>query len=134
MGQLIGLVTTAVLISCNLDPRKYSCGSSFQKGLGLNLKEKSSGRYKGQLKLTKRGNSTARKYFYLAALRLIQSDPLVKQWYDEKKDPKVKMKTVIALMRKLAKAVWHVARGEAFDATKLFSLPKQTVQQTTQRV
>jgi hypothetical protein len=44
------------------------------------------------------------------------------------------MKTVIALMRKLAKAVWHVGRGEAFDATKLFSLPKQTVQQTTQRV
>jgi transposase len=101
----------------------------------LNLKEKSSGRLKGQLKITKRGSSIARKYFYLAALRLIQNDPLVKQWYDEKKDPKAKMKTVIALMRKLAKAVWHVGRGEAFDASKLFSLPKQTVQQqTTQRV
>jgi transposase len=135
MGQLIGLVTTAILISCNLDPRKYSCGRRFQKALGLNLKEKSSGRLKGQLKITKRGSSIARKYFYLAALRLIQNDPLVKQWYDEKKDPKAKMKTVIALMRKLAKAVWHVGRGEAFDASKLFSLPKQTVQQqTTQRV
>jgi hypothetical protein len=26
---------------------------------------------------------------------------------------------VIALMRKLAKALWHVARGQRFDARKL---------------
>ena len=42
------MVTTAVLFSCHLDPRKYDCARSYQKALGLNLKEKSSGRHVGQ--------------------------------------------------------------------------------------
>ena len=87
------------------------------------LKEKSSGRCIGQLKLTKRGSSKARMYLYFAALRLIQKDPIVKQWYQRKVNPKAKNKTVIAVMRKLSKALWHVAQGQAFDASKLFSVP-----------
>lgn len=122
LGKLIGKVTTAVLLSVHLDPRNYVCARSFQKAMGLNLKEKSSGRYVGQLKLTKRGSSIARKYLYLAALRILQRDPVVREWYKKKSDPKVKMKTVVALMRKLAKAIWHVGRGEAFDGAKLFSV------------
>jgi len=59
---------------------------------------------------------------YLAALRLIQNDPVIGQWYQAKADPKVKMRTVIACLRKLAKALWHVARGERFDARKLVTL------------
>ena len=40
-------------------------------------------------------------------------------------NPKAKNKTVIALMRKLSKALWHIARGQAFDPTKLLSVPKK---------
>jgi len=47
---------------------------------------------------------------------------VIAQWYQAKADPKVKMKTVIACLRKLAKALWHVARGERFDARKLVTL------------
>ena len=122
MGDLIGLVTTAVLLSCHLDPRKYDCARSYQKAFGLNLKEKSSGRHMGQLKLTKRGSSIARNYLYFAALRLIKSNSVVKAWYQNKVDPRAKNKTVIAVMRKLTKGLWHVGRGEAFDANKLFTL------------
>ena len=122
IGFLIGLVTTAVLFSCHLDPRKYACARSYQKALGLNLKEKSSGRHVGQLKITKRGSAMARKYLYLAALRLIKSHPGVKGWYQHKVNPKAKNKTVIAVMRKLAKALWYVGRGERFDANKLFTV------------
>ncbi|NOY73007.1 MAG: IS110 family transposase [Gammaproteobacteria bacterium] len=125
MGRLIGRVTTAVLLSFHLDPRNFDCAQSFQKALGLNLKEKSSGRYIGQLKLTKRGSAKARQYLYFAALRLLQRDPIVKEWYLKKMDPKAKNKTVIALMRKLSKALWHVGRGQAFDATKLLSVAKK---------
>lgn len=124
LSALLGRVTTAVMLSLNLDPRKYSCARTFQKAMGLNLREKSSGRYVGQLKLTKRGSAKARTYLYFAALRLLQNDVGVKQWYQTKLDPKVKMKTVIALMRKLSKAMWHVARGEKFNAQKLFNLPE----------
>ncbi len=105
-----------------MDPRKYATARSYQKALGLNLKEKSSGRHVGQLKITKRGSATARKYLYLAALRLIKSHPVVKTWYENKVNPKAKNKTLIAVMRKLAKALWHVSRGERFDAHKLFTI------------
>jgi transposase len=115
------------LLSLHLDPRHFGCAQAFQKAMGLNLKEKSSGRYVGQLKLTKRGSAKARKYLYFAAMRLLQTDPVVKEWYLRKQDPKAKNKTVIALMRKLSKALWHVGRGQAFDATKLLSVPKKAV-------
>jgi transposase len=122
MAATIGKLTTAILISLHLDPRHFNSAHSFLKALGLNLTEKSSGQYHGQLKLSKRGSATARKYLYLAALRLIQKDPVISQWYQNKADPKAKMKTVIACLRKLAKALWHVARGERFDARKLVTL------------
>jgi transposase len=122
LASVIGLITTAVLLSCRLDPRNFRNARSFQKALGLNLKEKSSGRDVGRLKITKRGCSMARRYLYFAALRLINNDPVVKAWYQKKVDARAKNKTVIALMRKLAKALWHVARGERFDATKLLSV------------
>ncbi|NQY01498.1 MAG: transposase [Flavobacteriaceae bacterium] len=125
LGCLIGKVTTAVLLSYHLDPRKFNCAHSHQKAMGLNLKEKSSGRYVGQLKLTKRGNSKVRQYLYYAALRLLQRDAIVRQWYLRKVDPKAKNKTVIAVMRKLSKALWHVARVKKYDASLLFSVTQK---------
>ena len=122
MAKLIGRVTTAILLSLHLDPRDYHCAQSYLKALGLNLKEKSSGRYVGQLKITKRGSDKARQYLYFAALRLTQSCPTAKQWYDNKKTPNAKKKAVIAVMRKLAGGLWHVARGEAYAPTKLFNV------------
>ena len=35
-----------------------------------------------------------------------------------------KAKGVIALMRKFAKALFHVARGAVFDSTKLFDISR----------
>jgi transposase len=122
LSRCIGLVTTAVLLSCRLDPRHYANARSLQKALGLNLKEKSSGRYQGKLKLTKRGCAMARRYLYFAALRLIKNDPLAKTWYQAKVDPRSKNKTVIAVMRKLAKALWHMGQGKRFDARQLFTV------------
>jgi transposase len=119
MGLTIGSVTTAILIGLHLDPRHFGCARSYLKALGLNLKEKSSGQDHGKLTLTKRGSALARKYLYFAALRLIKSDPVVSAWYRSKVDPRAKSKTVIAFMRKLAKALWHIARGQRFDARKL---------------
>jgi len=122
LGAIIGKVTTAVLLSCHLDPRRYDCARSYQKALGLNLKEKSSGRQVGKLKITKRGSSIARSYLYFATLRLIKNNPVVKTWYQSKIDPRAKNKTVIAVMRKLSKSLWYVGRGDKFNANKLFTL------------
>ncbi len=123
MAALVGRVTSAVLIASLGSPRNFPSAGSYLKGLGLNLKEHSSGKHQGQLKITKRGPGRARRYLYLAVLRWLQREPLINAWYQAKvrrDGGRLKGKAVVALMRKLAKAVWHVARGCPFDAEKLF--------------
>jgi len=127
MGRTIGKATAAVLVSRSGDPREFDSANSFLKSLGLNLKERSSGKHKGQLKITKRGPSVCRYYLYLAALRLIQDDAVVRAWYDKKvarDGGKTKNKAVIAVLRKLVKGLWHVGRGEPFDSRLLFDTNK----------
>lgn len=127
MGAVVGQATSAVLACKGGSPLKFESARAFEKTLGLNLKEQSSGKHKGQLKITKRGSGMARQYLYLAVLRLLQSDPVVKAWYLKKVQRdggKLKMKGVVAVMRKLARALWHVARGEQFDSTKLFDVSR----------
>jgi transposase len=122
LGETIGKVTTALLIAERLDPRDYANSRSYCKALGLNLKERSSGQHQGELKLTKRGSGQARRDLYLATLRLIHRDAIVRGWYERKvqaQGGRYKQKIVVALRRKLARALWHIARGQAFDARKL---------------
>jgi transposase len=122
LGVTLGRVTTGLLIAEGLDPRAYANSSSYCKALGLNLKERSSGQHKGQLKITKRGSGPARRDLYLATLRLIQRDEIVKTWFENKVKANGggnKQRIVVALMRKLSRALWHLARGQAFDARRL---------------
>jgi transposase len=122
-AELIGKMTVAMLLCERLDPRYYPNAHSYLKALGLNLKEKSSGLHKGLLCLSKRGSSRARRYLYYAAMRLVSSNAIVRLWYQNKvqRDGGICLKGLIAVMRKMAKALWYVFRGERFDATKLFS-------------
>jgi transposase len=124
MQVLLGKVTTAVLLATQGDPKAYPNAASYCKGIGLNLKEHSSGQHQGRLSITKRGPSLARFYLYFAALRLRQRDPVIKRWYEIKtaRPGAVKQKQLIALMRKLAKAFWHQANGHDFDVNRLVNL------------
>jgi transposase len=122
LAPVVGDTTAAVLL-CSLGmPEAYADTGSYLKGFGLNLKERSSGKHKGQLKLTKRGSSVARRYLYFAALRWIREDAVVRAWYQHKvdRDGGRRGRAITAVMRKLAKALWHVAQGEIFDPGKLF--------------
>jgi hypothetical protein len=58
---------------------------------------------------------------YLAALRLIQRDPLIARWYRSRAGYRggYKLVAIVAVMRKLVRALWHVARGQPFDSSKL---------------
>ena len=126
LGEVIGEATAAVFRSSIGDFRDFDSPEALLKMFGINLKEKSSGKYKGQLKFTKRGPSEARRYLYWATLRMIRLNPVFRAWHKKKigRDGGLKMKSIGALMRKLVKGLWHVARGETFDATKLFDTSK----------
>jgi transposase len=123
MATMVGKTTSLVLETTQGTPLDYPDPHSYLKGLGLNLKERSSGKHAGQLKITKRGPGKARKYLYFASLRWSYQDPVIATWYQHKvkRDGGLKRKAIVALMRKLAMALWHVARGEAFDSRKLFN-------------
>ena len=123
LAPVLGVTTAAVVFVEASDPAQYKSPAAFVKALGLNLKEKSSGEHKGKLKISKRGSARARKYLYLATQRLIQRDALFKAWYGrkvEREGGKRKPMAIVALMRKLARALFHVAKGATFDSTKLF--------------
>lgn len=124
VAEVVGDTTAAVLSASLGSAINYEDPDSYLKSAGMNLKERSSGKHKGQLKLTKRGPSIVRYYLYFAALRLIQKDLVVRTWYRAKvsRDGGYGGKAIVAIMRKLIKGLWHVARGEAFDTTKLFNI------------
>lgn len=123
MQPVVGKVTTAVLVAAAGDPGRYESAYAYTKALGLNLKEKSSGKHVGQLHITKRGPGVVRLFLYLAVLRWIQHDAVARAWYDKKvrrQGGRIRSKAVVALMRKLSLALWHVAKGSTFDSTLLF--------------
>lgn len=124
MAVVVGPACAAAIGSHVGSPLDFPSPSAFEKAMGLNLKERSSGEKKGQLGITKRGSPQVRQLLYMAALRMLQRDPIVATWYRGRRIYKSnhKVGAVVAVMRKLARALWHIARGETFDAKKLFDV------------
>jgi transposase len=122
-GKAIGIPTACVLWTSLGDPRKYHAAAAYRKAMGLNLKERSSGAYQGQLRISKRGSARTRKWLYFAALRLVKKSE-VRPWYEAKKarNKDDAQKVVVAVMRKLALALHHIGlKGEEFQPRRLFA-------------
>jgi transposase len=122
MGAVVGVVTACVLWVELGDPRDYHCGPAYRKAMGLNPKERSSGRWQGQLKLSKRGPGAVRRWLYLAALRWVRHEP-VRSWYLRQKAQRrgAARPALVGVMRKLALALYRVGgRGEPFDPARLY--------------
>jgi transposase len=121
IAAAVGKVTSVVLVA-HLGPlTDYASAAALEKACGLNLKIRSSGNYVGRLSVTKRGSAIVRHYLYLASLRLIKDDPHIAAWFRMRAGYRGghKLVAVVAVMRKLIRALWHVARGNAFDSSKL---------------
>ena len=131
MGCAVGKATACVLFVLLGDPRNYSNVRAYLKAAGLNLAERSSGQYQGQLRISKRGPATVRRWLYLAVLRLIQKEP-ASTWYQRKRErdggggqgprrKKTGLIAIVALMRRLLGSVWQITRKqESFDVDRLF--------------
>jgi transposase len=134
MSDVVGPAATAALIVYVGAPREYASAGAYEKACGLNLKVRSSGKNAGQLKITKRGPPPVRQLLYLAALRCCQSDDTVRAWYQQRKGYKadIKMKAVVAVMRKLVRALWSmghdVEHAKAFDSHLLFDIRRLRIE------
>ena len=122
MGEVVGVATACVLWVELDNPRAYHCGPAYRKSMGLNLAERSSGKWQGKLKISKRGSSKVRRWLYLAALRWVKTEP-VRSWYLRQKAQRrgEGKAAVIGVMRKLALALYRVGgRGDKFDRNQLY--------------
>jgi transposase len=122
-GQVVGVPTACVLWVSTGDPRKYYAAAAYRKAMGLNLVERSSGEYQGSLHISKRGSACTRQWLYFAVLRLVQKAG-VRSWYEAKKarDPDAAKRVLVALMRKLALALYQVGvHQQAFHPRRLFA-------------
>jgi transposase len=120
MGQVVGIGTACVLWAYLGDPHDYYCGPAYVKAMGLNLAVRSSGKWEGHLKISKRGFGVVRYWLYLAAMRMVKHEP-VRSWYKAKraKDEEKGGKALVAIMRRLGLALYPAARGVAFDVNRL---------------
>jgi transposase len=126
-GDAVGIATACVFWTCLGTPRNYHAAAAYRKAMGLNLKERSSGAYKGQLRISKRGSARVRQWLYFAALRLVQRSE-VRPWYEAKKarNKDVAGKALVAVMRKLALALYHIGvKGEELQPRRLFARIKR---------
>jgi transposase len=121
-GKVVGVPTACVLWASTGDPRKYHAAGAYRKAMGLNLVERSSGTYKGRMRISKRGSARTRQWLYFAVLRLVQKCG-VRPWYEAKKargDDDAR-RAVVAVMRKLAVALYYVGvHNEEFQPRRLF--------------
>jgi transposase len=117
-----GTIFIAAILSCAGDLRQYAHGRQILRKAGLNLAERMSGKYKGQIKLSKRGDATLRKYLYLAMITLVGTNPVFRQMHENNVQIKQmkKQQSLFKLLGKLARIlVGIVQRGEAFLPEKV---------------
>lgn len=129
MAEVVGELTAAVLIAKVGVPTDYACASAYEKAIGLNLRERSSGKHKGEMRLTKRGSGRARQLLFLAAMRLKKTNSYVNAWVEARpnRGRGWKLKALVGVMRKLAKALWHVAAGKTFKIEKFIDVTRLQV-------
>lgn len=136
MMAIKGLATTTVVLFFSEvgDITKYSHPQQLVNLAGLSLKEHSSGKYKGQTRITKRGRSKLRKALYLAIRPLVIHNPNFKalhQYYTKRPvRPLKSQQSLIALCCKLLRALFVIGHQQCkFDGSKLLKgLPQIDVE------
>jgi transposase len=117
----VSLPATAAILAFGGDLRKLSHGKQLLRKAGLNLAERSSGKYKGQIKLTKRGNSLLRKHLYFTVFHLLSFNKAFQAMHALNIEVKrmTKMQSMMKLIGKLARILVAMAKeGQTFCADK----------------
>jgi transposase len=123
----LGPIYVAAILSGAGDLRQYAHGRQLLRKAGLNLAESMSGKRKGEIVLSKRGDAKLRKYLYLATLTLVGTNPVFRQLHENNVQVKHmgKQQSVFKLLGKLARIlIGMVQNGELFT-------PEKTVQSFT---
>jgi transposase len=107
--------------------RDFDCWKEVEKYVGLNLRERQSGDYEGELRITKKGRPLARKILGQMAYQLVQKGQLYEDYYDQKRDQGMPgPKALVAVMRKLLKLIVGLFKSDqSYDRSRVFSCRSQ---------
>jgi transposase len=110
----LGIVTVAGLIGEVADFNKFDTISEVMKLAGLDLYEISSGRHKGQRRISKRGRPLMRKLLFFAAINAVKSNGIMHEKYQQMlARGMLKMKALVAISRKLLGLIFAVVRDNS---------------------
>jgi len=108
----IGHVTAAGLIGEVGDFNKFNTISEITKLAGLDLFEISSGQFKGQRRISKRGRPMMRKLLFFAAINMVKSTGIMHKKYKQMLDRgMLKMKALIAIARKILGIIFVIVHN-----------------------
>ncbi|WP_340003749.1 IS110 family transposase [Paenibacillus sp. FSL K6-0276] len=124
----LGPIFVAAILAGAGDLRQYEHGRQLLRKAGLNLAESTSGKRKGQIIISKRGDSSLRKYLYLATIQLIGINPIFQELHQHNVQVKhmKKQQSVFKLVGKVARIlIGMVHRAETFSPEKASYLVSQ---------
>ncbi|CRK84734.1 transposase IS116/IS110/IS902 family protein [Neobacillus massiliamazoniensis] len=104
------------------DLSRFSQGNSLLRHAGLHLAEASSGKWKGQIVISKRGRFRLRRFLYLATMSLVMNYPEFQALHSQNVKVKKmkKMKSIMKLIGKLARIFVGISRrNESYCPVKL---------------
>ena len=110
----LGEVTVAGLIGEVADFTKFDTISEIMKLAGLDLYEISSGKHRGQRRISKRGRPLMRKLLFFAAINAVKSKGIMHKKYQLMLDRgMLKMKALVAISRKLLATIFAIVRDNS---------------------
>lgn len=118
----ISEITLAGILGEAGDLSGFAHGNSLLRHAGLHLAEASSGKWKGQIVLSKRGRSRLRRFLYLATMSLVMNNNDFKELHSNNVKVKKmkKMKSIMKLINKLARILVGMARNnESYHSEKV---------------
>ncbi|MFI8496340.1 IS110 family transposase [Peribacillus butanolivorans] len=118
----ISEISLAGILGESGDLSGFSHGNSLLRHAGLHLAEAGSGKWKGQIVISKRGRSRLRRFLYLATMSLVMNNPEFKAFHSHNvKVKKIKkMKSIMKLIGKLARIFVGIARrNESYCPNKV---------------
>jgi len=123
----LGTVSVAGLIGEVGDFSKFSTQSEIMKLAGLDLYEISSGKRKGQRRISKRGRSLLRKILFYAAIQMIRKNGIMYEYYARLTGRGMeRMRALIAVSRKLLRIIHAIVRDNR-DYVEQYQAPQRRV-------
>lgn len=117
----VGSVTVSAFLGQTGSLEKFSHPHQLQKFAGMLPSQSQSGKFKGQTKLSKRGNSKLRRVMYLIAVSLISNNKEIGALYRHKLDvlKKKKFVALTAIAVKALRILFKLGKSKIFYNEKL---------------